>query len=257
MATDLIAVTGATGALGRLVLAELLERVPPSRVVAVVRDPGRVDGVEARHGDYDEPESLRRAFEGVDRLLLISSPELDPARRVAQHRNAIEAASGVGLLAYTSFLGADEPGPGVTEAHHATETAISESGLPYTMLRNPFYTEAFVHPGLPALPELTSGTGGRGLNTATRADLAAAAAAVLTTGGHERRAYDLTGPLWTYPELAGLLGMAYREEPPPGPMAYLHGLAKAGRLERQTGDLESLLGRAPAGIAEVLRDARR
>ncbi|WP_426514255.1 NAD(P)H-binding protein [Dactylosporangium sp. McL0621] len=253
MTTDIIAVTGATGALGRLVLERLRERVPRERIVAVVRDPGRIDGVEARRGDYDEPESLAAAFAGVDRLLLISSPELDPARRVAQHRNAIAAAGHVKLLAYTSLLGAERAGPGVTEAHHATEALIRAAGVPYTMLRNPFYTEAFAHPGLRERSELSSGTGGRGLNTATRADLAEAAAAVLTGDGPGGRAHDLTGPLWTYPELAALLGIPYREEPPAGPMGYLHGLAKAGLLERQTGDLRALLGRAPTGIRAAIR----
>jgi NAD(P)H dehydrogenase (quinone) len=272
VATDqLIAVTGASGALGRLVVERLLELVPPGRIVAVVRDPGRAGdlagrGVAVRRGDYDQPDTLAEAFAGVDRLLLVSSPELDTARRVAQHRNAIGAAGGVRLLAYTSFLGADVAGPGVTEAHHATEAAIRASGRPYTMLRNPFYTDAFVHPGLRAAAEageLTSGTGGRGLNTATRADLAGAAAAVLTGGGHEGRAYDLTGPLWTFPELAAVLGerfqtsVSYREQAPDGPMAYLHGLARAGRLERQTGDLEALLGRAPASLRDVVTAAVR
>src|SRR4051812_23285995 len=102
---DLIAVTGASGALGRLVVRRLLELVPPERVIAVVRAPRSYAGpaTAVRRGDYDEPESLAAAFAGVGRLLLISSPELDAARRVAQHRNAIAAAGDVGLLAYTSF----------------------------------------------------------------------------------------------------------------------------------------------------------
>ncbi|MEV8515256.1 SDR family oxidoreductase [Dactylosporangium sp. NPDC051484] len=267
MPADSIAVTGASGALGRLVVRRLLDLVPAGRIVAVVRDPARVAdlaerGVTVRRGDYDEPAGLAEALAGVDRLLLISSPELDAGRRTAQHRGAIEAASkaGVGAVAYTSFLGADAEAGGLTEAHHATELAIRELGLPYTMLRNPFYTDAFVHPGLRtavAAGELTSGTGGRGLNTATRLDLAEAAAAVLTGDGHDGRGYDLTGPLWTFPELAAVLSevsgrpVAHREEPPAGPMGFLHGLARAGVLQRQTHDLARLLGRP----ATRLRDA--
>jgi NAD(P)H dehydrogenase (quinone) len=264
--SDLIAVTGASGALGRQVLDRLLHLVPPHRIVAVVRDPAKLAdlaarGVQVRHGDYDDPPTLGRAFANVATLLLISSPELDTARRVRQHEHAIAAATGVDLLAYTSFLGADRPGPGVTEAHHATEAAIRATGRPHVFLRNPFYTDAFVHSGLRAAAEsgeLTSGTAGRALNTATRTDLAGAAATVLTTPAHEGRAYDLTGPLWTFPELAEVLAaqfqtpISYREQPPPGPMSYLHHLAATGVLEHQTNDLETLLGRRPTTIAQAV-----
>ncbi|NAS25318.1 NAD(P)H-binding protein [Herbidospora sp. NEAU-GS84] len=244
------AVTAATGQLGRLVLDRL-----KGDVVAVVRDVSRVpSGIEARYGDYDDPHSLQTAFAGVDRLLLISSPELDAARRTAQHRNVLDAAvaAGVTAVVYTSFLGADTVATGMTEAHHATEQAIVESGLAHTILRNPFYGDAF-------LPQVTDGvirssTGGRGLNTAFRDDLAQAAANALTGEGHLGRAYDLTGPLWTYPEVAVALGVAYEEVPDagPGPMAWLNGLVRAGALERQTGDLESLLGRPAETVAERL-----
>ncbi|MEV6931782.1 NAD(P)H-binding protein [Dactylosporangium sp. NPDC051485] len=260
--------TGASGALGRLVVRRLLELVPAERIVAVVRNEGKVRdlaerGVQVRLGDYDDPDGLERAFGGIGRLLIISSPDLDTDRRTRQHRHAAEAAAraGAGLVAYTSFLGADAQPEGPNAAHHATERAIRETGRPYTFLRNPFYTDAFIHPGLRqavGAGELTSGTGGRALNTASRRDLAAAAAEVLTTDGHEGRAYDLTGPLWTYPELAAALQarfqtpVSYREQPPPGPMAFLHALAKGGALERQTGDLQRLLGRPPATLEETV-----
>ncbi|WP_432968389.1 NAD(P)H-binding protein [Dactylosporangium sp. CA-233914] len=260
MHTELIAVTAASGALGRLVIERLRALVPADRLVAVVRDPRQDLGVAARRGDYDEPESLISAFDGAGRVLLISSPELDAARRVGQHRNAIEAAvkAGVQQLVYTSLLGAESDRPGATVAHHATEAAIRAAGVPYTMLRNPFYHDAFVHPGLRAAVEageLTSGTAGRGLNTATRRDLAGAAAAVLTGDGHANTAYDLTGPLWTFPELADLLSVAYREQAPEGPMGYLHRLVAQGEMERQTGDLQRLLGRPAASLGETVREA--
>ncbi|WP_062431253.1 NAD(P)H-binding protein [Herbidospora daliensis] len=244
------AVTAATGQLGRLVLDRL-----KGDVVAVARDVSRLpSGVEARHGDYDDPSSLVAAFAGVDRLLLISSPELDAARRTAQHRNVIDAAvaAGVTAVVYTSFLNADTVATGMTEAHHATEQALVASGLAHTILRNPFYGDAF-------LPQVTDGvirssTGGRGLNTAFRADLAQAAANALTGEGHLGRAYDLTGPLWTYPQVAEALGVAYEEVPDagPGPMAWLNGMVRAGALERETGDLETLLGRPAETVVERL-----
>ncbi|MGW0447460.1 NAD(P)H-binding protein, partial [Streptosporangium sandarakinum] len=226
----MIAVSAASGALGRLVIAHLRTR---AEVVAVVRDPGRApEGVPVRRGDYDDPASLREAFDGIDRLLLISSPELDTARRIGQHLAAVAAAkdAGVGAVVFTSFLGADTAATGLTEAYHATERAVLGSGLPYTILRHPFYGDPFV----PRVSggELTASTGGRGLNTAFRSDLAEAAANVLTGEGHLGRAYDLTGPLWSHPEVAAALGVPYREVPDAGPgaMSWINAQVRAGLL---------------------------
>ncbi|RAY16552.1 NmrA family transcriptional regulator [Actinomadura craniellae] len=236
--------TAASGALGGLVLQEL-QNLPAGPVRPTARRPRRPEEVRA---DYDDPASMREAFAGADRLLLISSPELDPARRLRQHLDALEAArrAGVKSVVYTSFLGADTDPTGLTEAHHATEQALIGGDLPYTVLRNPFYSEAFLPPA--AARGVTSGTGGRGLNTAFRADLARAAATVLTEDGHLGRAYDLTGPLWTFPGLAAALGLPYREQEPPGALGWLHAQVRSGRYERQTGDLERLLGRPPTPI---------
>ncbi|WP_344400165.1 NAD(P)H-binding protein, partial [Promicromonospora sukumoe] len=175
----MIVVSAASGALGRLVVAELLAAVPAGQVVAAVRDPGRAadlaaQGVQVRRGDYDDAASLGDAFDGADRLLLISSPELDTARRTAQHLAAIEAADAAGVerIVYTSFLGADRAGDGMNAAHHATERALVASGPGHTVLRHPFYSDAFVNAGLRSAVDsgrLVSATGGRGLNTASRA----------------------------------------------------------------------------------------
>ena len=165
----MIAISAASGALGRLVISHLRSR---AEVVAVVRDPERApEGVPVRRGDYDDPASLREAFDGADRLLLISSPELDPTRRIRQHLAAVAAAKdvGVGAIVFTSFLGADTVATGMTEAYHATEQAILDSGLPYTLLRHPFYSDAFVQQV--SSGEITSSTGGRSLNTAFRSRL--------------------------------------------------------------------------------------
>ncbi|MEW9527692.1 NAD(P)H-binding protein [Microbispora sp. NPDC049125] len=252
----MIVISAASGAFGRLVIERLR---PRAEVVAAVRDPGRApEGVPVRRGDYDDPASMREAFDGAALLLLISSPELDPARRISQHLAAVEAAVevGVGAIAYTSFLEADTAATGMTEAHHATEQAILRSGLPYILLRHPFYSEAFI----PRVSggELTSGTGGRGLNTAFRSDLAEAAANVLTGQGHLGHAYDFTGPLWTYPEVAEALGVTYREVPDdgPGPMSWINARVRAGALEKQTPDLERVLGRPAETVASRLRAHR-
>ena len=133
--------------------------------------------------------------------------------------------------------------------------------LPYTMLRHPIYSEFFIHPGLQLAVdagELTSSTGGRGLNTATRADLAEAAAAILSGDGHANRGYEFTGRLWTYPELADVLSAicpADHQLPGDRHRRGHHGDDRPrhpGRpLERQTEDLEQILGRP----ATSLRDA--
>ncbi|MEV4534605.1 NAD(P)H-binding protein [Asanoa sp. NPDC049518] len=263
----MIVVCAASGALGRLVVAELVAR--GERVVAAVRDPNRaadLEGAEVRHGDYDEPASLRSALAGAERVLLISSPELATDRRVAQHRAVIDAAvaNGAGAVAYTSFLGADRGGDALNAAHHETERALLASGLGHVVLRHPFYTDAFVNARLREAVEsgvLVSATGGRGLNTALRADLAEVAANVLTSDTHLGRAYDLTGPVWTYPQLAAALGevsgkaVEHRDETVPGPMGFLMGLARAGALERQTDDLRRVLGRDPATLRDVVERA--
>ncbi|WP_326823150.1 NAD(P)H-binding protein [Streptosporangium sp. NBC_01756] len=269
----MIVVSAAAGAFGRLVIDRLLTRMPAGEIVAAVRAPAAAAdltarGVQVRRGDYDDPASLREAFGGAGRLLLISSPELDPARRLSHHQAALDAAraTGVGAVVYTSFLGAGTGGTGVTEAHHATEKAILAGGLPYTMLRHPYYSEAFLNLGLRtavAAGELTDATGGRGLNTALRADLAEAAANVLTGEGHLGRGYDFTGPRWTYPQLARTLTevsgvpVAYREaaDEADGAMRWLNGQIRAGELEAQTGDLHQVLGRPATTLHQAVTAA--
>ncbi|WP_461035560.1 NAD(P)H-binding protein [Streptomyces mayteni] len=221
--------------------------------------------LRGRPSDYDDPAGLRAAFADADRLLLISSPELDPARRVAQHRAAIEAAraAGVASLAYTSFLGADARADGVTAAHHATEAVLRAGDLPHTLLRHPFYSEAFLNAGLRAAVaagELPDGTGGRRINTAFRRDLAEAAVRVLTEEHHLGRAYDFTGEPWTHPRLAATLTrlagsrVAHRPrpEPAPGALGWLEEQARSGALERVTDDLERVLGRPATTLHEAV-----
>jgi NAD(P)H dehydrogenase (quinone) len=237
----LIVIMAASGQLGRLVIENLSGHTD---VIAAVRDPARA-AADARHADFTDPASMRTAFKGATKLLLISSPELDAAKRIGHHLAAVDAARAakVGAIAYTSFLGAGTTATGVTEAHHATERAIRDSGLPYTFLRHPYYSDAFV----PRITdgELTASTAGRGLNTAFRADLAEAAANVLLGDGHEGKAYDFTGPLWRHHEVAEAAGVPFREVPDagPGPMAWLNAQVRAGAMEFQSPDLERVLCR--------------
>lgn len=267
----MIVISAASGAFGRLVIDQLLTRCPPARVVAAVRDPGKATdlaarGIQVRVGDYNVPATLSDAFKGADRLLLISSPELHPTRRAEQHRAAIDAArsAGVGSIVYTSFLGADTQADGVTAAHHTTERILAASGLPHLVLRHPFYSEAFLNESLRtavASGQLVDGTGGRGLNTALRADLAEAAARVLTEDAHLGRAYDFTGSLWTYSQLADALSRVSgrsvvtrdRLDRASGAQGWLEDQVRAGALERQTDDLQNVLGRPTTTLDQAVK----
>ena len=145
----MIAVTGATGHLGRLVVEALLARgVAPEGVVAAVRTPGRAAdlaarGVVVREADYSRPETLTSALEGVETLLLVSSSEV--GQRAAQHANVVEAAkaAGVGRIVYTSAPHADTSALILAPEHKATEEILAASGLAVTVLRNNWYTENF------------------------------------------------------------------------------------------------------------------
>ena len=144
----MIAVTGASGHLGRLVVASLLRTLPPSTIVAAVRSPEKVGdlnsrGILVRRADYSRPDTLASAFAGVDRLLLISGNEV--GRRVEQHKAVIAAArqAGVKLLLYTSLLHADRSPLAIGEEHRETEAALRASGVPFVILRNSWYTENY------------------------------------------------------------------------------------------------------------------
>lgn len=206
----MIAITGATGQLGRLVIQNLLNTVPASQIVAEVRNPAKAAelvalGVQVRQADYAQPATLVAAFQGVTKLLLISSSEV--GQRAAQHAAVIAAAqkAGVKLLAYTSILRADTSPLGLAIEHKATEAALRASGLPHVLLRNGWYTENYTA-SVPAALQygavLGSAKDGR-IASAARADYAAAAAAALTQDGQVGKVYELAGDTaYTLTELA-------------------------------------------------------
>jgi NAD(P)H dehydrogenase (quinone) len=268
----MILVTAATGEFGKRVVRALLKRVAPETVAVAVRNPAKANdfaarGVAVRKADYDDPDSWVRALIGVDRLLLISSPEFDIEKRVAQHRHVIAAAAvlGVRFVAYTSFIGAGGPRPSLFNAHYLTERIIEQSGVAYAFLRHPLYTESilpndFLQECI-TREEVKTSAATRSVNSATRADLAEAAAVVLTSEGHERKAYELTGPPWTYAQLAAFLTrltgvpIEVREVPPEelGGMAFLFTLIAQGFFERDTPHLAQLLGRRPIDLERYVR----
>lgn len=208
-----IAITGASGQLGRLVADQLLTTVDPAEVVLLTRDPAKLAdyaerGADVRAADFSKPDELVDAFAGVERVLLISTDAV--GARVEGHRAAIEAAAKAGVrhMAYTSV---SEPTPdnpaGVVADHAATEDALRESGLAWTMLRNNLYADMQVDSVAQAAAtgQLVTNVGDGGAAYVTRADCAAVAAGVLTGEGHEGKAYDVTGPhAYTAADLAEL-----------------------------------------------------
>ncbi|MDZ7322720.1 SDR family oxidoreductase [Kosakonia sacchari] len=212
----MIALTGATGQLGQFVVEELLKTVAAKEIVAIVRNPAKAEalskqGVLVRQADYGDQAALTQALAGVNKLLLISSSEV--GQRAAQHRNVINAAkaAGVKFIAYTSLLHADKSPLGLHVEHVETENMLADSGIPYTLLRNGWYSENYLASAPAALAHgVFIGAAGDGkIASATRADYAAAAARVISEEGHAGKVYELAGDHgWTLTELAALLSKA-------------------------------------------------
>lgn len=281
----MIAVTGATGHLGRLVMEQLLQKVPADQLIAAVRSPEKARdlaarGVQVRKADYDAPETLEPAFRGADKLLLISANEI--GKRERQHESAIRAAkkAGVGLLVYTSILRADTSSISLAAEHFATEQAIREAGIPFVILRNGWYLENYTENLGPALQHgvlLGAAKDGR-IAAAARADYAAAAVAVLTSAGHEGKVYELAGDTsFTMAELAAEVArqsgkpVTYQDMPAEkyaetlrgfglsGPIADMLASADAGiargDLDDRGGELRRLIGRPTTPLARAVEDA--
>jgi NAD(P)H dehydrogenase (quinone) len=203
-----IGITGANGHLGRLVIGKLKAKAPAANMVALARTPAKAAdlGVQVREADYNKPDTLERALTGIDALLLISSSEV--GKRIKQHGNVIQAAkkAGVKHIVYTSLLHADtSPITMLAEEHGGTEAALKASGIPFTILRNSWYTENYTA-SIPAVVSRGAVLGCAGeakISSAPRADYAEAAVAVLTTPGHEGKIYELAGDrAFTLSELA-------------------------------------------------------
>lgn len=281
-----IAVTGATGHLGRLAVDALLARgVQPADLVAVVRDAAKAAdlaarGVQVRVADYTDSAALDAALAGVDRLLLISGSEV--GQRVAQHTNVINAAktAGVGFVAYTSLLDAQRSPLSLAPEHKATEDLLADSGIDHALLRNGWYWENYTS-GLAGTVErgVLAGAGGDGrVAGAARADYAEAAAAVILADDQAGAVYELGGDeRLTLADLAATIAavagkpVAYQDLPVdryraalegaglPAPVAEMLASAdagiKAGALDTASGDLQKLIGRNSTPVADVLRAA--
>ena len=278
----MIAITGATGQLGRLVVEQLLAVTPASEIVAAVRSPEKASelsrkGVQVRQADFDQPATLASALQGVDKLLLVSSNAM--GKREAQHEAVIAAAkkAGVKLIAYTSILHADTTSIGLAGEHLATEKALRASGIPFVLLRNGWYLENYTAQLGPVLEHgaLTGASRDGRIAAAARADYAAAAVKVLTTPGHENKVYELAGDeSFSKADLAAEVARAagkpvvYNDVPASAYVESLegHGLPAAvammlanadegiarGDLDDKSGDLHRLLGRATTPLATAV-----
>jgi len=279
----MIAITGASGQLGRLVMEKLLTKVEPSQLIAIVRSPEKVAdfkefGVEIRQADYAKPEALPAALKGVEKLLLISSSEV--GQRSAQHKNVIMAAkeAGVQLLAYTSILHADTSPLALRLEHIETEKCIQESGLPAVILRNGWYTENYAA-SIPVALENGAlfGCAGEGkISSAARTDYAAAAVKVLLADNQAGKIYELAGDeSYTLNEFAEELvkqtgkTVAYKNLSQneymellktaglPGPIAQLlaesDNGASQGGLYDDSKQLSKLIGRPTKPMAETVK----
>jgi NAD(P)H dehydrogenase (quinone) len=285
-----ILVTGATGQLGSAAVSELLGKVSASDISVLVRDPQKAEelkakGVHVIKGDYNDYASLVAAFKGVEKLYFVSSS--DVMNRFGQHQNVVNAAveAGVGHIFYTSAQRKSEDGTSpialVADAHWQTDNLIKESGLTYTILKHGLYTDILpmfmgdkvIETGTIFLPASDGKS-----SYASRADLAAAGAIVLTTNGHENKVYEFCGPVsYSFHDIAGILsdlsGRTIQYVSPSAevyseqlksygvPVEMIHGAASfcvaiaQGEFDFPSTDLETTLGRKPQSIKEHLKAA--
>lgn len=192
-----IAITGATGQLGRLVISKLKEKIPAGNIIALARSAEKAKDlkVEVREFDYEKPSILKPALTGVDTLLLISASEI--GKRIAQHKNVMQAVkqSSIKWIVYTSLLHADTSSIGLAAEHLESEKMIRDLGIPFTFLRNGWYTENYTGavPGAIRGGVLLGSAGNGKISGAARADYADAAVAIVTGKNHQNKIYELAG----------------------------------------------------------------
>lgn len=278
-----IAVTGATGNLGGLIIESLLERgVAASDIVAIVRDeakaaPLAAKGIALGVASYEDEAALTAALQGVDRLMLVSGSEI--GQRVAQHTNIINAAkaAGVQFIAYTSLLGLDTSKLGLAPEHRATEQLLADSGIDHARLRNGWYWENYasaIDSGK-AAGKFFGAAGDAKVSGAARRDYAEAAAVVVTSDDQAGKVYELGGaPALTYQgiadEVAKVIGteVAYVDQSVKEYQATLEGfgmpaeaakifaemdpIIAEGALYTESTDLQDLIGRPSTSLSEAL-----
>ncbi|NRG26847.1 SDR family oxidoreductase [Bacillus circulans] len=276
-------VTGATGKLGSKIVNVLLAKVPADQLAVSVRNPEKAEvlrakGIDVRHGDFDQPETLATAFKGIDRLLIISA-DGDTETRIRQHNNAVDAAknAGVSFIAYTSIANAQESTNFLAEVHKATEIAIQKTGIPYSFLRNNWYLEnelSTIQGVQAGAPWVTSAGSGK-VGWALQQDYAEAAAEVLAGEGHENTIYELSGKPLSQEEIAAAVSQVIGKEVPVQHVddsKYAEIMTQAGipdfvvpmlvaiqkdiregTLDIESNDFEKLLGRSETPVVDGVR----
>ncbi|MEX5711122.1 NAD(P)H-binding protein [Parafrankia sp. FMc6] len=278
-----VLIFGATGNLGRLLLAELSKGgLVPAEVTAAGRNQEVLDALAAEgfrtaRVELADPVQVRDAVAGHDRVVLISGKDPD---RLQQHRQVVDAASAAGVrhFVYTSGIRADDPGFALGADHKATEDSIKAAGLRHTILRNGWYIENYI-PAMRVAAQtgvLPAAVGDAPVAPAGRRDLAQALAVVVTTSGHDDRTYHLTGDRdHTYHNIAAamtdVLGTPVRYQPLPaeeyrtlltgagmddataGFLAALDQSIGTGVLAHAGDDLTRLIGHPTMSLAEGLR----
>lgn len=276
-------VTGATGKLGSKIVNVLLAKVPADQLAVSVRNPEKAEdlrakGVDVRHGDFDQPETLAAAFKGIDRLLIISA-DGDTETRIRQHNNAVNAAknAGVSFIAYTSIANAQKSTNFLAEVHKATEIAIQKTGIPYSFLRNNWYLEnelSTIQGVQGGAPWVTSAGSGK-VGWALQQDYAEAAAEVLAGEGHENTIYELSGKPLSQEEIADAVSQVIGKEVPVQHVddsKYAEIMTQAGipdfvvpmlvaiqkdiregTLDIESNDFEKLLGRSETPVVDGVR----
>lgn len=278
-----LGVSGASGHLGRAVVAELLQRADGHEVVGITRTPATVPRpAQGRFGDYDQIEGLATAYAGLDRLLIIPTLDPRPGRRGAQNVDAIEAAvrAGVKHIVFMSAAGArQEEEPALSAPYWQGEQHLIDIAPAWTILRMNFYSESFVPQAQASLAQgVLTGLAENRVAFVSRADVAAAAAGILAGDGHAGATYNATGPerlsgaerAALVAEIAGkpLTFRSVTEEQlragltkaglPAGVINTVVGIQvsfAAGAFDILTGDIERLAGRPPTPLREVLTAA--
>ena len=285
-----ILVTGATGQLGSAVVNELLQKVSASDISVLVRTPEKAADLKAKgvtiiKGDYTDYTSLVAAFKDVEKLYFVSSN--DVMNRFGQHQNVVKAAveAGVGHIIFTSVQRKSEDGTSpvalIADAHWKTDDLISQSGLTYTILKHGLYTD--ILPMFMGDKVIETGTiflpAGNGKSSyASRNDLAAAGAIILTTQGHENKVYEFGGPVsYSFHDIAEILSelsgksiqyvspsaevyveqlksYAVADEMIQGAASFCVAIAQ-GEFDFPATDLETILGSKPRSVKEYLKVA--
>ncbi|MBR0755044.1 NAD(P)H-binding protein [Bradyrhizobium jicamae] len=275
-----IGVSGASGHLGKAVVAELLERGSGHGIVGISRNPATVHAaVEARHGDYDRPETLIAAYRGLDRLLIIPSSEVEAGRRDRHFLSAIDAAAeaSVGHIVMMSTAASREvDAHEMFAAYFSGEQHLMRTARRWSILRMNYYAESFAQVAAMSIGSgVVPGLGESDVAFVSRADVAAAAAGILLGDGHAGAIYNATGPAaiggreraellaeiigkpvhFAVMAEAQLRGGMLQANVPPQYVAAMIDIERrfvAGDFNIVTGDVERLGGRAPRSLRTVL-----